>query len=236
VASIQAIPKTNRLLAALPIEAQQLMLAGCELIELRLADVLDNRGDTMRYVYFPIDSVISLVMPIHGDSGLGVGLIGNEGMLGTPLLLGIDVAPFHAVIQKAGSVLRMAVPAFLHELEQNPTLLQLLKYYLHVVMSQLVQTSSCHRYHLIEARLARLLLMIRDRVHTDTFHFTQELLSQLLGVRRVGVTKAAGSLQKKKLIGYSRGNVRIYDVSGLEATSCSCYQTDKETYNRILHC
>lgn len=234
--STQSVRAANRLLAALPGKERQRLLASCEPVELMLADILSNPGDPMRYAYFPIDSVISLGMPIDGGAGLEVRLIGNEGMLGIPLVLGVDIAPFHALVQRAGPALRIAGPLFLRELDRNPALQQKLKRYLYVSMSQLAQAAACNRFHVVEERLARLLLMTRDRAHSEEFHITHELLAQMLGVRRVGVTKAAGSLQKKKLISYRRGDVKIHDVSGLEAASCRCYRADKETYDRILDC
>jgi CRP-like cAMP-binding protein len=231
-----AAPVTNRLLAALPSKDRLHLMANCEPVELILADILSNPGDQIRHVYFPTDSIISLEMPINGGAGLEVRLIGNEGMLGIPLMLGVDIAPFHALVQKAGPALRIAVPSFLRELDQNPALQQKLKRYLYVSFSQLAQTAACNRFHEIEKRLARWLLMTRDRAHSERFHITHELLAQMLGVRRVGITKAAGALQKKQLISYSRGDVRIHDVGGLEAASCMCYQADKEMYERILDC
>jgi CRP-like cAMP-binding protein len=232
----QSVRATNRLLAALPSKDRQHLLASCEPVELMLADVLGKPGDHIDYVYFPTDSIISLGMPIHGGAGLEVRLIGNEGMLGVPLMLGVDVTPFHAMVQKAGPALRIIASSFLRELELSSALKRELKRYLYVLMSQLAQTAACNRFHVVEERLARLLLMTRDRAHSEEFHITHELLAQMLGVRRVGVTKAAGSLQKKKLISYSRGDVRILDFAGLEAASCKCYRTDKETYDRILDC
>lgn len=230
----QVSSPSNSILAALPRGDQQLIMENCELVELVIADVIDKCGDSLSHVYFPINSIISLVMPIDGSSGLEVRLIGNEGMFGINLLLGVDVTPFHAVVQGGGPALRMTKSSFMDALEQSPALMKSLKRYLYVLFSQLVQTSGCHRFHVVEERLARLLLMIRDRAHSETFHITQELLSQMLGVRRVGVTKAASSLQQKNLINYSRGNVNIHDIIGLEAVSCSCYRIDKETYARIL--
>jgi CRP-like cAMP-binding protein len=199
------------------------------------ADVLSNPGDRIRHVYFPTDSIISLVKPIDGGGSLEVGLVGNEGMLGITLMLGVNAAPFRALVQGGGPALRIAAPLFLHELEQNPALQRELKRYLFVSFSQLVQSATCNRFHVVEERLARLLLMIRDRTNSESLHVTHELLAQMLGVRRVGVTKAAGALQKRRLISYSRGEVRIHDLGGLEAASCGCYRADKETYARILH-
>ena len=232
----QSVPSTNRLLAALPSKDRLHLLAGCEPVELLLADILSNPGDIIRHVYFPSDSVISLVMPIDGGSGLEVGLVGNEGMLGISLMLGVDIAPFHALVQRAGPALRIAAPSFLSELEQSPALKRKLKRYLYVSISQLAQTVACNRFHVVEARLARWLLMTRDRAHSEEFHITQELLAKMLGVRRLGISKAAGELQKKKLISYKRGNVRIHNIGGLEAASCGCYRADMATYDRILDC
>ncbi len=231
----QLVSPMNRLLAGLcEIDYQHLMM-GCESVDLVLNDVLSNASDKITHVYFPTQCIISLMKHIDTDKDLEVGMIGNEGMLGSTLLLGIDIAPFRAVVQKSGTALRMPATIFIHELKQSVVLNQQLKRYLYVSLSQLVQNAACNRFHVVEERLARLLLMIRDRAQSQNFHVTQEVLAQMLGVRRVGVTKAAGALQHKKLISYNRGNLKIHDNAGLEAASCSCYQTDNETYTRILH-
>jgi CRP-like cAMP-binding protein len=226
----------NRLLAALPCKDRQHLVSGCEPVDLVHGNVICELGEIIPYVYFPINSFISLMMPIDSDRELKVGLIGNEGMLGIPIMLRVNVAPFHAMVQGAGSALRIAAPLFLHKLEQSPALQQHMNRYIYVLMSQLAQTAACNRFHVVEERLARLLLMIHDRAHSEKFHITQESLAQMLGVRRVGVTKAASLLQKKNLISYSRGDINIRNIIGLEAASCRCYQADKESYNRTLHC
>ena len=229
-----AVPATNRLLAALPRKDRDRLLAHCEPIELIFAEELYRAGDLIAHVYFPTGSCISLVMPIDGNAHLELGLIGDEGMLGLTLMLEVEVAPFHAVVQGAGSALRLTAAAFLHELAQSPALQRELKRYLYVSMSQLAQTAGCTRFHVVEARLARWLLMTQDRAHSDTFHVTQVFMAYMLGVRRVGITKAANGLQQQQLIRYHRGEITILDRVGLEAASCGCYRAEKETYERIL--
>ena len=228
-------PASNALLEGLPNKDREAFIAQCESVQLTLGDALCNAGDVIEHVYFPIESNISLVNPVDGNVGMKVALIGSEGMLGISLMLGSKIAPFRALVQGAGTALRITVSAFLNQLEQSAELQLQLKRYIYVSFSQLVQTSVCNRFHVVEERLARLLLMIKDRKHSKEFYITQELLAQMLGVRRVGVTKAAGSLQARKLISYSRGDLKILNVSGLESVSCVCYQTDKETYERIFH-
>jgi CRP-like cAMP-binding protein len=234
VPSTQVVPATNRLLGAVPPRDREQWLANCEEIELIFAEVLYRPGELISHVYFPTGSYISLMTPINGATGLEVRLIGNEGMLGSTLILGVDVAPFHARVLGAGPALRMTAPSFLRELEQLPALQLDLKRYLYVSMSQLAQTAACTRFHVVEARLASWLLMTQDRAHSDHFHVTHELMDHILGVRRVGITKAANSLLKQKLISYRRGDVTILDRIGLEDASCGCYGADKETYDGLL--
>jgi CRP-like cAMP-binding protein len=230
----QTIQITNRLLDALPFKDREQLLANCEAIELVFGEVLYRANEPVSHVYFPTGGFISLVTSVDGSANLEVGLVGNEGILGVSLMLGVDAAPFYSLVQGAGSALRITTTAFLLQLENSPALQSELKRYLYVLMRQLAQTAICTRYHLVEARLARWLLMTQDRAHSDHFHVTHVFLAYILGVRRVGITKAANSLLKKKLISYKRGDITILDRVGLEAASCECYRVDKEIYERIL--
>ena len=233
MAFTQAVPATNRLLDAVHPKAREQLLANCEHMELHIGEVLYRAGEAIPHVYFPTGGFISLVAPVD-NTNLEVGIVGNEGVLGITLILGVDTAPFTALVQGTGTALRITSAAFLRILCQSAELHQELKRYLYVSMSQLAQSAACTRFHLVEGRLARWLLMTQDRAHSDHIHITHVFLAYMLGVRRVGVTKAANSLQQKKLISYRRGDITILDRAGLEAASCGCYRADKAIYGRIL--
>lgn len=225
----------NRLLNYLSAEDRAQFINYCEVVNLNLGELIGSPGDSIQYIYFPIEGIISWEKQIADSPYLMVTLIGNEGMLCISLILGVNITPCRAVVQKAGFALRIAAADYLHQLEINPPLNLLLRRYVFVTYSQLLQTAGCNLFHVLESRLAKLLLAFQDRAQSDELHLTQELLAQMLGVRRVGVTKAAGSLQRKNLISYSRGNVIIHNSNGLKAASCLCYQADKDTYAQFLH-
>lgn len=225
---------SNRLLASLPAVDHARFLAHTETVTLVFGDVLAMPGETIRHVYFPMDSFISMVTAIDGRPRLEVGLIGEEGMLGASLVVGVHRSPTQALVQGGGAALRMDAGEFLSELSTSPELLRIHMHYVHVMIEQLAQTAACTRFHLLEPRLARWLLMTRDRAHSDTFQVTHKFLAYMLGVRRSGVTVAATALQHRKLIHYHRGRLTIVDNAGLEAASCSCYSVDRASYVRTM--
>jgi CRP-like cAMP-binding protein len=217
----------NSLLAALPRKAYLRLAPGLIPVDLVFGDVLYEAGESIRDVYFPSRSLISLLTLVEGHLALEVGMVGREGMVGIPLALGADVSPVRALVQGAGPALKMSAARFRTELKRSPPLQRELNRYVHTMIAQISQTAGCNRFHVVEARLARWLLMTRDRVRSGQFRMTHDFLSHMLGVRRVGVTEAASALQRQKLIEYRRGNIRILDDRGLEAASCSCYQVVK---------
>lgn len=228
------VPPENLLLAALSAEDRLRLLGDDSPIDLSLSETLNEPGDRIRHAYFPIDGFISLITPGAGRAQLEIGLAGNEGMLGVPLLLGIHVTPLRALVQGAGHAWCIDAAHFVRAIESYPAIRASLNRYLYVFLSQLMQAATCTRFHLVEARLARWLLMTRDRAHSSQFHVTHEYLAYMLGVRRVGVTSAASTLQRRKLIRYSRGDLTVLDVRGLEAAACPCYDIDKKIYSRVL--
>ncbi|NMZ69663.1 cAMP-binding domain of CRP or a regulatory subunit of cAMP-dependent protein kinases [Pseudomonas peli] len=213
----------SRLIEGLPSKQRKQLLNGCEPVDLVFGNVLHEANQPIRHVYFPLSGFVSLVTTLDGHQPLEMGLIGNEGMLGATLALGIGQAPMRAVVQGSGSALRISSQLFKQELLSSPALLRALKRYLYVVMTQLSQSAACTHFHEIEPRLARWLLMTHDRAHADNFHLTHEYLADMLGVRRSGVSIAAAAMQARGLISYSRGEIHILDRAGLELAACECY-------------
>jgi CRP-like cAMP-binding protein len=224
----------NHLIELLPRAARRRLLAICRPVQLVLAEVLSSPGKPTRHVYFPIESFISMVASIANAPVLEVGMVGREGMLGGELALGIATAPLHALVQGAGAAWRVDAKSFRVELSRSAPLRQCLNRYIYVLMAQMASASACLRFHQIEPRLARWLLMSQDRAHSSRFLVTHEFLAYMLGVRRVGITAAAGSLQRRQLIAYHRGDLTVLDRPGLEAAACSCYAADQRVYDSAL--
>ena len=220
----------NRLIDSLPRKESKRILAHCEVVSLEFGTVLCERDEPFVYAYFPITGFISLLTTLSGHPPLEMGLIGSEGMLGGTLALGVNAAPLRAMVQGPGSALRINAAVFKRLLPESPVLQRTLHRYVYVMMAQLSQTAACNHFHEIEPRLARWLLMTHDRAHANHFYLTHEFLADMLGVRRSGITVAAGALQAKKLIGYTRGEISILDRHGLEAASCECYDAVNEEY------
>lgn len=230
----RSVNRENRLIAGLPDTDRRRLLAGCESVEMRFGSILCKQHGRVRHVYFPTGGFISLLTQLGGRTGLEVGLVGAEGAVGMTLALGTDIAPVRTVVQGSGSALRIEATRFSAALDRSPALRHAMLGYICVFMSQLALAATCARFHVVEARLARWLLMTRDRAGADDFHLTQEVLAYMLGVRRVGVTRAARELKARRLVSYSRGSIRILDVRGLKRVSCSCYGSAKDAYTRFM--
>lgn len=224
----------NRLIESLPATARASLLALCEPVALRLTEVLAEVGALTRHVYFPTASFVSLVAELDARHRVEVGMAGREGMVGMQLALGHRHDPLRAIVQGAGPALRVRAAVFRKELARSPALRNRLLHYVAVLMNQRANAAACLRYHEIGPRLSRWLLMSQDRAAVDEFPVTQEFLALMLGVRRVGITGAAGDLQHRGLIRYHRGQLTVLDRAGLEASACSCYATDRKTYNHLM--
>lgn len=210
------------------------LLAVCEPHELKLSTILCEPDTQTRYVYFPTSGFISLVTLIDGHAGIEVGMVGSEGMVGAELALGVVTSPVRALVQGDGSAHRITAISFKREIVDSAALRKLLGRYLYVRMTQLAASAACLRFHMIGPRLARWLLMSQDRAHSSHFHVTQEFLAYMLGVRRVGITSAASSLQRSGLIEYHRGEMTVVDRHGLELASCNCYAAEQLAYAKLL--
>jgi CRP-like cAMP-binding protein len=224
----------NGVLQALSPKENRRLLANSQQVSLAYGDILSEPGDHIRHVYFPNSGIISLLTPLDGHESVEVGLVGREGMAGMGLFLGSSISPVQMLVQGSGTATRIKATSFRNEIKRNPALQRELSHYLYAFMAQVAQTAACNRHHQLEQRLARWLLMMHDRVRSNEFRLTQEFLAHMLGVRRVGVTKAAGLLQEKKLISYRRGNITILDRKGLERASCRCYGAVNDIRDRML--
>lgn len=228
------IPPKNRLLAALPLEEYERLVSNLETVSLTLKQVLYEPNVPIQHVYFPNHGVVSLVNFMEDGTVVEIATVGNEGMLGIPVFLGVDKSPQQAFIQIPGDSMRMKADVFKNEVNRGGPLQSLVQRYTQALFNQIAQSAACNRIHSIEERCCRWLLMTRDRVGSDQFLLTQEFLSQMLGVRRPSVSVVAAILQKAGLINYSRGRMTILNREGLEASTCECYRIVQEEFERLL--
>ncbi|MBA4341787.1 MAG: Crp/Fnr family transcriptional regulator [Methylibium sp.] len=224
----------NHLIEWLPRAARQALLALCEPVELALSNTLGESSQPAPQVYFPVDGFVSLLTVVDRHPGLETAMVGREGMLGHELALGRAPPAQRVLVQSGGRAWRISGPDFVRLLGDDAALRHCVDRYLCTQLTQLAIASACLRFHRIGPRLARWLLMGQDRAQADSFHVTHELLAQMLGVRRVGITTAAGALQRAGMIEYHRGMLRVCDRSGLELSACSCYAADQQVYQRLL--
>lgn len=224
----------NRLLAGLSHHSRGRLIASGDLVNLKFGDVLCEAGGPVRHAYFPTEGFVSLIVRLDDGAQLEIGMIGDEGMLGASLVLSTGASIQDLVVQGKGTAWRVEAAHFRNICRVDTALRALLDRYVYVLMYQLSQTAACAHFHSIDSRLARWLLMTRDRSHSNSFFLTHEFLSYMLGVRRAGVSTAANSFQDKELIRYHRGKITILQRSALERISCACYHQEKDTYRRIL--
>jgi CRP-like cAMP-binding protein len=230
---IRLNPKTNHLLAALPPAEWKRWQPQLELVTLPLGEVLYESGVTLSHVYFPTTAIVSLLYVLENGSSAEIAVVGNEGIVGISLFMGGESTPSRAVVQSAGSGFRMKAQTVKEEFLRPPVLHLLLRY-TQALITQMSQTAVCNRHHSLDQQLCRWLLLSLDRLHGDELIMTQELISNMLGVRREGVTESALKLQKAGLIKYARGHITVVDRAGIEARSCECYAVVKKEYDRLL--
>lgn len=225
----------NRLLATLQKNEYKRLLPNLKTVNLNLGEELYEPGEAIKYIYFPNNSIISLISEVSGMGWLEVGMVGNEGMAGLPVFMGVNSSSTRALVQGSGTAMRMSSGSVRKEANRLGSLHRVLHRYSHSLLTQVSQSSVCNRFHLANARLARWLLMTNDRLGLEEFPLTQEFLSNMLGVRREGVSKAAGALQAAKLIRYSRGVITLLDRRGLETKACECYSIIKAESDAYLN-
>jgi CRP-like cAMP-binding protein len=227
-------PMQNHLLAALPAAEFERLSPHLESIPMPLGEVLYESGAQLRHVYFPTTSIVSLLYVLEDGASAEIAVVGNEGILGISLFMGGDSTPSRAVVQSAGHGYRLKAELLKQEFNRAGPVLRLLLRYTQALITQMTQTAVCNRHHSIEQQLCRWLLLSLDRLSSDSLTMTQELIANMLGVRREGVTEAAGNLQRAGLIRYSRGRIEVLDRAGLEKTVCECYAVVKKEYDRLL--
>jgi CRP-like cAMP-binding protein len=226
--------RTNHLLAALPDAEWQRWLATLETVDMPLGQVLYESGKTLTHVYFPTTSIVSLLYVMENGASAEIAVVGNEGIVGISLFMGGGSTPSRAVVQSAGRGLRLEAQMMKDEFDKNGLVLHLLLRYTQALITQMAQTAVCNRHHSLDQQLCRWLLLSLDRLQGDELVMTQELIANMLGVRREGVTEAALKLQQAGLIRYARGHISVLDRAGLEKRTCECYAVVKKEYERLL--
>jgi len=224
----------NRLLDVLPKEEYERLCPDLELIRIPTGEALYESGDSLRYIYFPTTCIVSLLYGIEHGGSTEIAVVGNEGIIGIALFMGGGTMPNRAIVQSTGYAYRIRKYHFMQEFNRHGTLLRLMLRYTQALMTHMAQTAVCNRYHCIDQQLSRWLLLNLDRLSSNTIAMTHELIALGLGVRREGVTEAAGRLQKAGIIDYRRGHITVLDRTGLEAHTCECYQVVKTEYDRLL--
>jgi len=227
-------PHQNHLLSALPATDYERLASHLELVPMGLGDVLYESGAPLQYVYFPTTSIVSLLYVMEDGASAEIAVVGNEGILGISLFMGGDTTPSRAVVQSAGHGFRLKAALLKDEFGRFGPTMQLLLRYTQALITQMAQTAVCNRHHSVDKQLCRWLLLSLDRLSTNELSMTQELIANMLGVRREGVSDAAGRLQDAGLIRYHRGRITVLDRPGLEARACECYQVVRKEVDRLL--
>jgi CRP-like cAMP-binding protein len=225
---------SNHLLAALPQDEWERWASQLELVDLKLGQVLYESGGKMQHVYFPISAIVSLLFVLENGASAEIAVVGNEGIVGVSLFMGGETTPSRAVVQSAGKCIRLSAQTLKSEFNKSLPVMHLLLRYTQALITQMTQTAVCNRHHSLDQQLCRWLLLSMDRLTDNHLVMTQELIANMLGVRREGVTEAAGRLQKAGLISYARGKIEVKDRAGLEARTCECYAVVKKEYDRLL--
>jgi len=227
-------PQQNHLLSALPPADLERLLPHLELVPMPLGEALYESGGRLQHVYFPTTSIVSLLYVMEDGASAEIAVVGNEGILGISLFMGGETTPSRAVVQSAGYGYRMKAQVLKQEFNRAGPVMHLLLRYTQALITQMAQTAVCNRHHSVEQQLCRWLLLSLDRLASDELSMTQELIANMLGVRREGVTEAAGKLQRAGLIRYSRGRITVLDRPGLEKEVCECYAVVKKEFDRLL--
>lgn len=229
-----ASPQQNHLLAMLPSEARERLIPHLELVDMPLGMVLYESGDTLRHVYFPTDSIVSLLYVMENGASAEISVVGNDGVIGVALFMGGESTTNRAIVQSAGSAYRVLGKRFKEEFNRHGEMLNLMLRYSQALITQMSQTAVCNRHHSIDQQLCRWLLLSLDRLSGNQLAMTQELIANMLGVRREGVTEAAGKLHRLGVIDYCRGLITVLDRDKLEHLCCECYEVVKRETDRLL--